>query len=171
MNKVDLKKTVIPKSDQLNADDLIEPKTICIRDVKAGSDETQPVNIYYYGDNNKPYKPCKTVRRILIQLWGSEGTEFINRKLTLYRDDSVKWGGVEVGGIRVSHASHINEPKKVLVTMAKNSRRPVTIYPLIGKKITDIEGAKTAIKEGKYTLEQILATYDLSDEQLRELTS
>lgn len=168
---MDLSKTIIPKSDQLNADDLIEPKNICIRDVKAGADETQPVNIYFYGDNNKPFKPCKTVRRVLVQLWGSDASKFINRRLTLYRDDSVKWAGVEVGGIRISHASHINEPKKVLITMSRNNRRPVTILPFVGKKITDIEGAKEAIKEGKYTFEQIMATYDLTDEQHKELTT
>ena len=67
---MDLSKTIIPKSDQLNADDLIAgSKIIKIRDIKGGSDDAQPVNIYFYGDNNKPFKPCKSVRRILVQLW------------------------------------------------------------------------------------------------------
>ena len=57
---MDLSKTIIPKSDQLNADDLISgAKTIKIRDIKGGADEAQPVCIYFYGDNNKPFKPCK----------------------------------------------------------------------------------------------------------------
>lgn len=167
---MDLSKTIIPKSDQLNADDLIAgSKTICIRDVQAGGDETQPVSIYYYGDNNKPFKPCKSVRRVLVQLWGTESDLYINRKLTLYRDVSVKWAGVEVGGIRVSHASHISEPTKVLITTAKNSRRPFTIEPIAPKPLKDVDAAKTAIKEGKYTLDFFIANYDLTNEQLTQL--
>lgn len=169
---MDISKTIIPKSDQLNADDLIAgAKNICIRDIKAGADDAQPVSIYFYGDNNKPFKPCKSVRRILVQLWGADASKYIHRKLMLYRDDSVKWAGIEVGGIRVSHASHITEPTKVLTTVAKGSRRPITIDPLIGKKLTDMDGAKQAIKEGKYTIDAFICNFDLTDEQLNELKS
>ena len=128
---MDLSKTIIPKSDQLNADDLIAgSKIIKIRDIKGGADEAQPVNIYFYGDNNKPFKPCKSVRRILVQLWGADGLQYIGRRLTIFRDDTVKWAGVEIGGIRISHASHIAESTRVLVTTAKNKRIPMTIEVL-----------------------------------------
>lgn len=167
---MDLSKTIIPKSDQLNADDLISgPKTIKIREVKAGADETQPVNIYYYGDNNKPYKPCKTMRRVLIQLWGADGAQFIGRRITIYRNDEVKWAGVEVGGIRISHASHIPEPKKVLVTMAKNSRKPITIDVLQPVLIKDFEAVKKAVKEKTKTVDFFIQNYDLNEEQLKTL--
>jgi hypothetical protein len=88
---MDLSKTIIPKSDQLNADDLVSgAMTIKIRDIKAGADEQQPVNLYFEGDNNKPYKPCKSMRRLLVQIWGADGTKYIGRSMTLFRDDSVK---------------------------------------------------------------------------------
>lgn len=167
---MDLSKTIIPKSDQLNADDLISgAKTIKIRDIKAGADDTQPVNIYFYGDNNKPFKPCKSVRRILVQLWGADGTQYIGRRITLFRDDSVKWAGVEIGGIRVSHASHIEATTRILVTTAKNKRTPQTIDVLPLVLINDIDGAKTAIKEKKTTIEKLIAKYDLTPEQLKQL--
>jgi uncharacterized protein YqfB (UPF0267 family) len=167
---MDLSKTIIPKSDQLNADDLISgSKTIKIRDIKAGADDTQPVNIYFYGDNNKPFKPCKSVRRILVQLWGSDGSQYIGRRITLFRDDSVKWAGVEIGGIRVSHASHIETATRVLVTTAKNKRTPMTIEALPLVEIKDFELAKTAIKENKTTIEKLIAKYDLTPEQLKAL--
>ena len=138
---MDLRNTIIPKSDQVNADDLIGgPKTIKIRDVKVIDSETQPVSIYFEGDNNKPYKPSKGMRRVLVALWGTDAKAFIGRSLTLYRDDEVRFGGVEVGGIRISHASHINEPTRVLEAVSKGKRRPVTIDVLktAKKKITDI---------------------------------
>lgn len=167
---MDLSKTIIPKSDQLNADDLITgAKTIKIRDIKAGADETQPVCIYFYGDNNKPFKPCKSVRRILVQLWGSDGLKYIGRRLTIFRDDSVKWAGVEIGGIRISHASHIDGETRVLVTTAKNKRTPMTIEALPLVELKDIDSAKKAIEEKKTTLQAILKQYDLTDEQLKTL--
>ena len=167
---MDLSKTIIPKSDQLNADDLIAgAKIIKIRDIKGGSDEAQPVNIYFHGDNNKPFKPCKSVRRILVQLWGADGLQYIGRRLTIFRDDSVKWAGVEIGGIRISHASHIENATRVLVTTAKNKRTPMTIEVLPLVELKDVSGAKKAIKEGKIKLDAILEKYDLTEEQLKNL--
>ena len=167
---MDLSKTIIPKSDQLNADDLIAgAKIIKIRDIKGGSDEAQPVNIYFHGDNNKPFKPCKSVRRILVQLWGADGLQYIGRRLTIFRDDSVKWAGVEIGGIRISHASHIENATRVLVTTAKNKRTPMTIEVLPMVLLSDLAGAKKAVKEGKIKLDAILEKYDLTEEQLKNL--
>jgi len=167
---MDLSKTIIPKSDQLNADDLISgAKTIKIREVKAGADETQPVAIYFYGDNNKPFKPCKSMRRVLVQLWGADGLQYAGRRLTLYREDSVKWSGVEVGGIRISHASHIAGSTRVLLTISRNKRVPVTIEALPLVELKDFAGAIKAIKDKKTTLEAIIKQYDLTEEQLKTL--
>ena len=61
----DVGMTIAPKSDQLNADDLINgPMTITITAVKArpGSSE-QPIQISFDGDGGKPYLPCKSMRR------------------------------------------------------------------------------------------------------------
>lgn len=167
---MDLSKTIIPKSDQLNADDLISgSKIIKIRDIKGGNDEAQPVSIYFYGDNNKPFKPCKSMRRVLVQLWGADGFQYIGRRIKIFRDDSVKWAGVEIGGIRISHASHIPENTRVLVTTAKNNRKPMVIEMLPLVELKDLAGAKKAIKENKITLDAILEKYDLTDEQLKTL--
>lgn len=169
---MDISKTIEPKSDQLNADDLIGgSRTIKIRDVKAIDAETQPLSIYFEGDNNKPYKPSKGMRRVLVALWGPDAKAFIGRSLTLYRDDAVRFGGVEVGGIRISHASHITEPTRVLETVSKGKRRPLTIEVLTvaKRKITDIEKAKKAIEKGTYTFEQINEMYELTEEQINTL--
>lgn len=166
---MDISKTIIPKSDQLNADDLISgAKTITIRDIKAGSDDAQPVNVYFQGDNNKPYKPCKSMRRLLVQIWGADASKYIGRKLTLYRDDSVLFAGVAVGGIRISHASHIDSDLEVLITTAKGKRRPTLVKSLkmdvLDEKHELFESIKTAILEGKRTIEQIEQKFIVSDE-------
>lgn len=126
----DLSDTITPKSNQLNADDLVAgPITIRITAVsKAASD--QPIAISFDGDSGRPFLPCKSMRRVLVVLWGADGSRYIGRRLTLYRDDKVRWGGAEVGGIRISHASHISAPVKVTLTESKSSRKPVVIQPL-----------------------------------------
>lgn len=169
----DLSNTIVPNSDQLNADDLISgSKTIKVTKVTVKESPDQPVSIHFEGDNGKPFKPCKSVRRLLIQLWGSDGNKYVGRLMTLYRDTSVKWAGQEVGGIRVSHVSNIDKPTDVLLTVSRGKRRPVTIQPLKAKakkQITDFEAAKNAVAIGKVTLDKIQAVYELSEEQLKEL--
>lgn len=133
----DIRKTVAPKTDQLNADDLVGGRelTIKITGVKGASGKDQPISISFEGDNGKPWKPCLTMRRLLIDLWGDEAAEnsdvhYRGRMVTLYRDDKVKWAGEEVGGIRIKAASHISGEKKLAVTVSKGSRKTVIIKPL-----------------------------------------
>ena len=129
----DLSATVAPKSDQLNADDLLAgPRTIRITRVTAdpGSAE-QPVSVYFEGDGGKPWKPCKSMRRVLIACWGADASVFAGRGVTLYRDPTVTWGGLEVGGIRISHLSHIDAPFTLALTATKKARKPYTVRPLV----------------------------------------
>ena len=127
--------TIIPKSDQLNADDLIGGRTmtITITGVDIKMDE-QPVAIRFDGDQGKPYKPGKSMRRVLVNVWGPDAKAYVGRKLTLYRDDSVKFGGLDVGGIRISHMSHIKSSVTMALTATKAQRRPFTVQPLIEAK-------------------------------------
>lgn len=124
--------TITPKSDQLNADDLIggQSKTIKVSKVSILAGD-QPVSLNYEGDNGKPYKPCKSMRRVLVQVWGSDGNAYVGRSMTLYRDDRVKFGGAEVGGIRISHMSGITEPVTLALTATRAQRKPYTVQPLI----------------------------------------
>lgn len=129
---VDLRDTIAPKSDQMNADDLIGgPRTIRITRVSANPESPeQPVSIYFEGDNGKPYKPCKSMRRVLVQVWGPDASTFPGRAMTLYRDPGVQFGGLQVGGIRISHMSNIDKPMTMALTATKAARKPFTVQPL-----------------------------------------
>src|SRR5690606_17639307 len=73
----DLRDTIVPKSDQLNAEQLLGgPITITVTDVKRGGGEEQPVVIHYEGEGGRPYKPCKSMRKVLVFAWGSDGREW-----------------------------------------------------------------------------------------------
>lgn len=134
---IDLRGTIKPKSDQLNADDLIGgPITIRITGVTVGEGE-QPVAISYEGDGGKPYKPGKSMRRVLVNLWGPDGAVYMGRSLTLYRDEEVVFGGVAVGGIRISHMSHLQREMTMALTATKAKRKPFTVRPLAIEKPAD----------------------------------
>lgn len=128
---VDVSKTIQPKSDQLNADDLIGGSiTVEITNVSSMAQPDQPIAISYKGDNGKPWKPCKSMRRVLVMVWGKDGKQYIGRMLTLYRDPGVLFGGVAVGGIRISHMSHIDKETTMALTASKANRKPFTVKPL-----------------------------------------
>lgn len=120
----DLAPTIEPNSQQMNADDLlVGPKTITVREVRmTGSGDQQPISIFYEGDDNKPYKPCKSMRRVLIKAWGTEGKEYAGRGMTLFCDPNVMFGGQKVGGIRISHLSHIDNDLNIALTMSKGKK-------------------------------------------------
>lgn len=177
-----LRDTIAPKSDQMNADDLIgTTKTIKVTAVKAGAPD-QPISIHYEGDNGKPYKPCKSMRRVLIFSWGDDGRQWAGKSMTLYCCPEVKFGGVKVGGIRISHLSDIEKPIDLSLTVTRAKRQPYHVKPLVvdsppkypdnvfAEKLPAMIGA---IDSGKMTVDQVIAhcekTGTLSDAQKAQL--
>ena len=129
----DLSTTTAGKSDQINADMFIGGQTLTIKvtqvEVKPGTE--QPVTIHYEGENGRPFKPCLSMRRLLIHVWGNDGNAYAGRSMVLYNDPKVTFGPVATGGIRISHVSHIDGPMTVALTEKKGSRKPFTVKPLI----------------------------------------
>jgi hypothetical protein len=123
-------KSIVPKSDQLNAEDLLSgPITVTVTDVKQGTAE-QPIAIIIDGER-QPYKPCKTMRKMLVFCWSDQAAKWIGKRLTLYADPDVKWAGVAVGGIRISHLSGIESQVMLMLSETKGKRKPITVKPLL----------------------------------------
>ena len=165
MSDVDIRAAAAPRSDQLNAEDLIgSTKTITVTEVKAGSAE-QPIIVHYEGDNGRPFKPCKTSLRVLISAWGDRGADWVGKSMTLYADPDVMFGGVKVGGIRISHVSHIDNAMVLSLSASRGKRKPVKIEPLrmpdvkpypddlFAEKLPAMRGY---IESGKATAEQVI---------------
>lgn len=127
---MDITDSIAPKSDQVNADDFVlGPRSFTITEVRQGSSE-QPVWIYL-AEHPQPFKPSKTVLRLLGMGWGSETDAWHGKRLTLYRDETVKWAGKAVGGIRVSHMSGIGrKPLTTMLPPSKGQRVPYTVEPI-----------------------------------------
>ena len=127
----DLSSAIQPKVDQLTADDLIAgPITIRISGVSVAATADQPVAISFDGDGGRPWKPCKSMTRVLVHLWGADSSTFVGRSATLYRDPAVLWGGMKVGGVRISHLSDIKGSQTLALTATKGNKKPYTVKPL-----------------------------------------
>lgn len=125
----DMRGVIEPRSDQINADDFLSgPRTVKIKSVSISPGTEQPVTIELEG--SKPWRPCKSMSRLLVAAWGPDAKEYAGRSVTLYCDPKVKWGGMEVGGIRVSHMSHIDSDLVLALTMTKGKKAPTRVKPL-----------------------------------------
>jgi len=133
----DLSSTVIAKSDQLNADDLVEQITITVTRVDKVSSKDQPVLIHSAG--RQPFKPCLTMRRMLISAWGKYKDEWVGRSMVVFCDPEVMWAGKEHGGIRVSHVSHISEPVSKMLAVTRGRKKLFTLLPLVVEVVDHTE--------------------------------
>ncbi len=127
----DMTSAIVPKSDQINADDLIGgPRTIRIIGVAISPGADQPVSIKFDDSAGKVWRPCKSMSRVLVAAWGPDANAYVGRSVTLYRDPNVKWGGMAVGGIRISHMTHIDKQLVLALTETKGKRAPFVVKPL-----------------------------------------
>lgn len=129
----DMASVTAPKSDQINADDLISgPMIITVTGVQIRAGEEQPVSIQFR-DSAKVYRPCKSMSRVLMAVWGADAKVYAGRSLKLYRDPDVTWGGLKIGGIRISEMTDMkdNRPVTMALTATKKSRALFTVKPLV----------------------------------------
>lgn len=150
MSTTNMAAAVAPKSDQLNADDLMAgPITVTISNAYVNPDSEQPAVLELTERPGKPYKPGRSMSRVLVAAWGPDTSRYVGQKLTLYRDPNVKFGGILVGGIRISHMSGIAKPLSVALTVTRGKKGAFTVQPLIEQApkptVTDeqIAGATT----------------------------
>jgi len=162
---MDMSAHVAPKSDQMNADDLIAgPRTITITKVSGTGNAEQPVAVSFEGDNGKPYKPGKSMRRVMIAAWGADAAKYVGRRMTLYCDPAVSFGGMKVGGIRISHMSDIARDLTMALTVTKAKRAPFTVAVLAAEKPSNRDrlfaAAREAASKGEAALTEFRAGLD-----------
>jgi len=127
---MDMTAMIEPRSDQLNADDLITgPRTVTIERVSAGSSE-QPMDCHLVETPGRAYRPSKTMRRVMASAWGTETDAWNGQRLTLYREPTITFGRDAVGGIRISHMTGITSPLKIALTVTRGKRETFTVEPL-----------------------------------------
>ena len=182
---LDVSSTILSKSDQLNASDLIGNEMILtVSGVHLVSSPDQPMIINYIDDDGRPYKPCKSMRRVLVGLWGKDASQWIGRSVGVYNEPSVKWAGKEEGGVRIKSMSHIDKNKSVTTSESKHKKTTYLISVLqVEQKQREVwpddkfnavfEKMKLSIETGKADAPKIIAhlqkTADVTDAQKARL--
>lgn len=124
-----MKITAESRSDQWNADDFLAgPRTFVISGAREGKAEAA-YDITFEGEE-KVWRPPVTVRKILTAAWGDESDDWHGHRVTLFRDASIRFGPSEVGGVRLSHMSHISGPVKAVLNATRGKRALHTVLPL-----------------------------------------
>jgi hypothetical protein len=127
---MDMTESIAPKSDQLNADDLMAgPMTVTISEVAKGTPE-QPVDVHLVEFPGRAYRPSKSMRRVMVIAWGAEASTYAGHRITLFRNPEITFGRDKVGGIEISHLSHIDKPLTVALTATRGKRKNFTVAPL-----------------------------------------
>jgi len=154
---MDIAETTAPKSDQQNYDDYVGgPKTVTVTEVKAGNAE-QPVEVHLAEFPGRPFKPSKSMRRVLLGCWGADSSVYVGRKMTLFGDPEVRFGGQAVGGIRIAALSHIDKPVTVALTVTRGKRAPFTVQPLETPKDTSGRDWLKELNETNEDLDAVVA--------------
>lgn len=169
--------TTLAKSDQINAADLIGSPLVCqITDIRMTGAADQPIAIHVDA-HPQPWKPSKTSRRVLLACWpDTDPSEWIGRWIVLYNDESVMWAGKAEGGIRMSHASHIDRDVTVSVNATRGKKAPQRVQPYYPQAdqqapaevaywpddafAKKLEGARLKLESGEMTAEQVIAALE-----------
>ena len=126
---MDISHTLAPNSDQLDAVDLLGgPRVFTIEKVSKGNAE-QPVNIHLAGFP-RPWRPGKSMRRVLVACWGPDASQYVGRRVELFCDNDVQFGGKSVGGTRVKRLSDISGAKKIPLLVTRGKSAIYTVEPL-----------------------------------------
>lgn len=163
----DISHTLIAKSDQLNAVDIIgTEKLLTITSVDVKQSGEQPVVIHYEGENKRPWKPALTARRILAALWGSDSSKWIGHTVAVHCDPTVVYAGEEVGGIR-PHAATGIDFERVIKLKERRGPKPktFTIQPL-RMETTHAKPTRIEFSMETYTraIEKIISESETHDE-------
>lgn len=167
---MDISDTLAPNSDQLDAVDLIgNPRTFTITEVSKGSAE-QPVNIAL-AEFPRVWRPGKSMRRVLAACWGTDASTWIGHRVTLYCDETIRFGNDVVGGTRISHLSHIDKPKSIPLLVSRGKSASFKVLPLVEEPApTEPTAEEVAACIDQAALKELWdrATSDERREQIRQ---
>ena len=129
---VDITDALAPTSDQLDAIELVVPRTFTIDSGgRLGTREGKKVAEIRLVDFPRVWRPSKGMLDLLAACWGIDGKAWVGHRVTLYNDPEVMFGRDKVGGIRISHLSHIDGPRTVSIRASGAGRKqPWRVEPL-----------------------------------------
>jgi hypothetical protein len=129
---MDITDALAPTSDQLDAVELVNPRTFTIDTGSSlGKREGKIVAEIRLVDFPRVWRPSKGMLDVLAACWGTDAKQWVGRCVTVYNDPEVMFGRDKVGGIRISHLSHIDKARVVTIRASGAGRKqPWRVEPL-----------------------------------------
>lgn len=113
---MDITAALAPNSDQLDAVELVTPRTFTIDTGSGlGTREGKAVAEIRLVDFPRVWRPSKGMLDVLAKCWGTDARAWAGRRVTLYCDPEVTFGKEKPGGVRISHLSHIDKARDVTI--------------------------------------------------------
>lgn len=126
----DIADTLAPVSEQLDAIELIDgPRVFTVKSVTVRKDDKQPVKIYFE-EFPRPWRPGVNQRRVLKHCWGRKSSEWAGRKIKLFYEPDVTYGGTKTGGTRIASMSHIDGPMDAPILISGGRASTYHVEPL-----------------------------------------
>lgn len=113
---MDITEALAPTSDQLDAVELVNPRTFTIDTGSSlGKRDGKAVAEIRLVDFPRVWRPSKGMLDVLAACWGTDAKQWVGRRVTVYNDPDVMFGKDKVGGVRISHLSHISKARSVTI--------------------------------------------------------
>ncbi|MFJ4997136.1 hypothetical protein ACIP5T_03225 [Microbacterium sp. NPDC088619] len=124
---MDITDALAPNSDQLDAIELVTPRTFTIAaGGRLAMREGKTVAEIPFEGFPRVWRPSKGMLDVLAKCWGTDAKQWVGRRVTLYRDPDVMFGKDQTGGTRISHMSHIDGAQSVPIRAAGRGRAAKT---------------------------------------------
>ena len=127
---MDMTASIAPRSDQINADDLLTgPVTVTISEVTEGAAE-QPFDFHLIEYPGRAYRPSKSMRRVIVKAWGGKTEAYHGKRLTIFNNPEIMFGRDKTGGIEISHLSDIPKAFTMPLTKTRGRKNNFTVNVL-----------------------------------------
>ena len=161
---MDITEALAPNSDQLDAVELVAPRTFTIdTGSRPGVRDGKSVAEIKLVDFPRVWRPSKGMLDVLAACWGTDAKAWVGRRVTLYCDPDVMFGKDKVGGVRISHISHIDGARTIHIRAAGAA----------GKKrdwrVDALPSTTTAQIEAAATVEELRALWPSADAEQQTL--
>ena len=120
--------------DYLKKEDFPQPAALTIRELKQEKLQDESKIVLYFHENDKGLVLNKTNAELIArELDTVQIEEWVGKKITLYNDPNVSFGGKLTGGVRVQvHPKTIQGAAQAGVAALKQATAPATATPVPG---------------------------------------
>jgi hypothetical protein len=85
--------------------------------------------VMYFKELDRGWMYCKTTGHCMAKMFGEDDDAWIGKRITIYGDPSIQFGGEQVGGIRIAGSPDLKEAMTVRIKFPKKKPFEVKLIP------------------------------------------